>query len=451
MDERLESVRRRKRVVLLLVFLGIIAALIFLLRAVLAPFLIALFTAYLLDPVVQRMARIPLPRGLHLGRAGAIVIIYLVLLFCFYLAAVFTVPQVGSELQRARADLPKLKEAAEAVVQWASDWYTRVIEKKTGEKGEEKEEGVGEEEEAPGIPAPPRPARARIRLKGGGDMAGSIAAESETQVVLRMGPDFLPVDREKIERIDMVMAEDPRFDLLDLIRQNIEQFSIRLDQTLVLAIGVAKTAVKALYQIVLVMMITAFISIDRPRIVSFIHSVPPERQRQTWLRLADYLDRGLAGVIRGQLLICLVNGLLTWIGLQFLGVRYAILLGFVAGVFSLIPIFGTIISTIPIVLIAWATSGIKLGIVALGWILLIHFAEANFLNPKIMGSASKIHPVVVIFALIAGEHAYGIAGALLAVPTASILQSCFRFFVLDRQLEKEEPAEAALEVGVGTR
>jgi predicted PurR-regulated permease PerM len=280
-------------------------------------------------------------------------------------------------------------------------------------------------------------------------MAGGIAAESETQIVLRMGPDFIPIDREKIERIDTLMPEDTRFDLLDLIRQNIEQFSIRLDQTLVLAIGVAKTAVKALYQIVLVMMITAFISIDRPRIVSFIHSVPPERSRKTWLRLTDYLDRGLAGVIRGQLLICLVNGVLTWVGLQFLGVRYAILLGAVAGIFSLIPIFGTIISTIPIVLIAWATSGIKLGIIALGWILLIHFIEANFLNPKIMGSASKIHPVVVIFALIAGEHAYGIAGALLAVPTASILQSCFRFFVLDRQLEKEEPSDAALEAEVG--
>jgi len=71
---------------------------------------------------------------------------------------------------------------------------------------------------------------------------------------------------------------------------------------------------------------------------------------------------------------------------------------------------------------------------------LIHFLEANFLNPKIMGSASKIHPVVVVFALIAGENAYGIAGALLAVPAASILQSCFRFFVLDRQLESAEGA-----------
>ena len=65
----------------------------------------------------------------------------------------------------------------------------------------------------------------------------------------------------------------------------------------------------------------------------------------------------------------------------------------------------------------------------------IHLLEANFLNPKIMGTASKIHPVVVIFPLIAGEHAYGIVGALLAVPTASIVQSWFKFYVIDKRHE----------------
>ncbi|MHC5052348.1 MAG: AI-2E family transporter, partial [Planctomycetota bacterium] len=76
----------------------------------------------------------------------------------------------------------------------------------------------------------------------------------------------------------------------------------------------------------------------------------------------------------------------------------------------------------------------------LGWILLIHFIEANYLNPRIMGTASKIHPVVIIFALVAGEHAYGIPGALLAVPAASILQSAFVFYVIDRAHEKTAAA-----------
>jgi len=64
----------------------------------------------------------------------------------------------------------------------------------------------------------------------------------------------------------------------------------------------------------------------------------------------------------------------------------------------------------------------------LAWIIVIHLFEANFLNPKIMGNAAKIHPVLVVFALIAGEHSYGLVGALFAVPVASIIQTIFVYY-----------------------
>ena len=64
---------------------------------------------------------------------------------------------------------------------------------------------------------------------------------------------------------------------------------------------------------------------------------------------------------------------------------------------------------------------------SLAWILIIHFIEANFLNPKIMGTAAHIHPVLIVFALVTGEYTSGIAGALLAVPIFSILQTFFLF------------------------
>ena len=62
------------------------------------------------------------------------------------------------------------------------------------------------------------------------------------------------------------------------------------------------------------------------------------------------------------------------------------------------------------------------------WILGIHFIEANFLNPKIIGTAAKMHPVLVVFALIAGEATWGLVGALFAVPVASIIQTLFLYF-----------------------
>src|SRR5207247_10963211 len=81
-----------------------------------------------------------------------------------------------------------------------------------------------------------------------------------------------------------------------------------------------------------------------------------------------------------------------------------------------------------IALISSWTFDIRQGLEILSWIIGIHLLEANFLNPKIMGDAAKIHPVLVVFALIAGEHSYGLVGALFAVPVASIIQTMFVYF-----------------------
>jgi predicted PurR-regulated permease PerM len=122
-------------------------------------------------------------------------------------------------------------------------------------------------------------------------------------------------------------------------------------------------------------------------------------------------------------------------------VKYALLLGMLAGTFSFIPVFGSILSSIPIVAVA-LTSGptgfsLSTGLGMLGWIVGIHFLEANLLNPKIIGTAAKMHPVVVVFALMVGEETGGLIGALLAVPIASIVQAIFLYF---RRRQAETPA-----------
>jgi len=106
----------------------------------------------------------------------------------------------------------------------------------------------------------------------------------------------------------------------------------------------------------------------------------------------------------------------------------------VCAVFSLVPIFGSIASSIPAVALG-LTQGVPTAAFVLMWIIGIHQLEANFLNPKIMGDAAKIHPVLVVFALLVGEHFFHTAGALLAVPCMSIAQSFFIHFrwVVDRE------------------
>jgi predicted PurR-regulated permease PerM len=93
---------------------------------------------------------------------------------------------------------------------------------------------------------------------------------------------------------------------------------------------------------------------------------------------------------------------------------------------SIIPIFGSILSTVPAVLVA-LPQGFGVALLVLGWIIGVHQIEANLLNPKIMGDSARVHPVLVVFALLAGEHFAGLVGALLAVPVLSITQTLFLY------------------------
>ncbi len=175
----------------------------------------------------------------------------------------------------------------------------------------------------------------------------------------------------------------------------------------------------------LVLMLTAFLSIDRARIERFFASLVPPERGGAYDSLKRAISIGLAGVVRGQVTICLLNGVLTFVGLWLLQVKLPMILASIATVFSLIPIFGSILSTLPIVAMA-LTDDLTKGVLALLWIIGIHLVEANFLNPKIMGDAAKIHPVVVVFVLIVGESTAGLIGALFAVPIAAVVLTFFK-------------------------
>lgn len=191
---------------------------------------------------------------------------------------------------------------------------------------------------------------------------------------------------------------------------------------------VIAAVVQAIFGSFLVLMLTAFLSMDTARIQRFAASMVPPEYLWSYTDIVRNITRGLAGVVRGQIMICVTNGVLTFIGLWLLDVRFPLVLALVATVFSLIPIFGSIISTLPIVAVALTDSFAK-GVLALLWIIGIHLVEANLLNPKIMGDAAKIHPVVVVFVLIAGERTGGLIGALFAVPIASVVLAFFGFLL----------------------
>ncbi|WP_159071794.1 MULTISPECIES: AI-2E family transporter [Carboxydocella] len=155
----------------------------------------------------------------------------------------------------------------------------------------------------------------------------------------------------------------------------------------------------------------------------------PGSARLHALALLDELDQIMKKFIRGHLLICLLVGALTGIGMTLLGVPYALFLGVVAGILDLIPFFGPILGGIPAVVLALQISWSK-ALAAAVVILVIQQVEAHLLSPKILGDALNLHPLTVIFALLAGGEVAGLWGLLLAVPLTAIGKAILRYVFL---------------------
>lgn len=133
------------------------------------------------------------------------------------------------------------------------------------------------------------------------------------------------------------------------------------------------------------------------------------------------LEHKLGSWMRGQLALMLIVGLMSYIGLSFLGVEFAIPLAFLAGLLEIIINIGPILAMIPAVLVAYGTSPVlALATVALYFI--IQQIENNLIVPKVMSKAIGLSPLIVIIALLTGYKTAGIAGAILSLPIVLLIE-----------------------------
>lgn len=464
----------RYRAPLALLFLFAFFAIAF--RDILLPFLVAILIAYVIDPIVD-WAHERRVRGRQVPRGVAVLGVYAVVITLISLFFALVGPQLGREVAGLARDFPQtIQEVREthlpelnrkvdiflsrsASVEDAVDGASAQIHAhlEAAEEqsflvgslptGGERERLLAGHTSVQSVDDPRAPDRRLFELREEDDGAWTVLLVHD-DLRVQPGADGSFRIRARSALEDDASARG-RFDLVRVLDDSLAKFEEASVRALASALTLGQRLVGMLAGILLstlvTFMVAAFISVDAPRIMQFITSLFPREDRGAFAHLLKELDRGLGGVIRGQLLICLVNGFLTWVGLALLGVNFAFVLAVIAGVLSLIPVFGTIISTIPCVLIG-LTQSVMTGVLVLVWILVIHFIEGNILNPKIIGTAARIHPGLVIFALLAGEHMYGITGALLAVPVASIVQTVFLFFIYDRwQAPLETPATAAAE------
>lgn len=400
-------------------------------RAVVLPFVLGLALAYVLAPVVSGLSAAPIGRAWRVPRWLAIVIVYLGLLTAFGVFFTLFLPRLSTDFARLFREAPAfLQRVKKQYVPRADAWLDANFPRE--------EDGA-----APGTPptveeVEPRPER-KIRVAEVKPGQYEISLEG-----LQLEVD--PTGRGRYVVGPRSDADERRARLTEVLTQAARAGENELRGVIAFGQRFVGVVVKGFAWFILTFMVAAYLLIDVDRVMAFLRSLVPPQHRHTLDEILREVDRGLSGIIRGQLIICVVNALLTTVGLLLFRVKYAVLLGMLAGTFSFIPVFGSILSSVPIVAVALASGphgfSLSTGLGMLGWIVGIHLLEANLLNPKIIGSAAKMHPVVVVFALMVGEESGGLIGAILAVPIASIVQAIFLYFRRRQPLEAPPPALA---------
>ena len=346
--------------------LGALVAFLWLFGGILLPFVMGFTIAYLLDPVVDRMERLRLPRWA--ATAAALALFFVIAVSALLLLAPILEAQLGRFLEQVPRYAARLREIVQPIVQ-------DVLERVDGGGGGQVTQAVG------GI------ADKAIAFVGGllsGVWSGGLLI----------------------------------FNILSLL--------------------------------VITPIVAFYLLRDWDDIVAKVDGLLPPRRRETVRQLGREIDEVLAGFIRGQAVVCLFLGVFYAVGLTLVGLELGLVIGIFAGVVSFIPYLGAITGLVLSLLPAITQFGSDYWSIGLVFLVFVlgQFIEGNFLSPRVIGDRTKLHPVWIIFALLAGGALLGFVGVLVAVPIAATTGVLIRF-LLRRYLASPlylDEAQAASEV-----
>ncbi len=195
--------------------------------------------------------------------------------------------------------------------------------------------------------------------------------------------------------------------------------------------------------LILVPVVTFYLLRDWDRIATQLPAILPPRSRASVIEIARETDKVLAAFLRGQLSVMLVLALVYSTGLWLVGIQLALLIGMLAGLASFVPYLGFISGLLAAGLAAWLQFH---DVTALAWVGVVfgigQALESLVLTPYLVGGRIGLHPVAVIFAVMAGGQLFGFMGVLLALPAAATLAVIGRHFS-SRHAARDGTAEPA--------
>lgn len=172
-------------------------------------------------------------------------------------------------------------------------------------------------------------------------------------------------------------------------------------------------------QMVFILLLSVYMMLDYSRVNTSLLKIFPRPWQPHILEFTDLAGTAVGGYVRGQLVIAAFVGLVVAIGLSMLHIPSALAIGFLAGVFNIIPYLGPIIGAAPAMLLAAPSGVVKVLLVILVFVV-ANQVEGSFLSPLVLSKTTDLHPITVLLSILIGSALLGFAGALIAVPLVAL-------------------------------
>lgn len=192
--------------------------------------------------------------------------------------------------------------------------------------------------------------------------------------------------------------------------------------------------------IVTVPFILFYLLKDGEKLPAYVLKIFPPRMRDDLKSVFTSIDKQISSYIQGQILVSMCIGIMIFIGFTIIGMDYALLLGVLAMVTSVVPYLGPVIAITPAAIIALVTSPFMLIKLAVVWTI-VQLIEGKFISPQIMGKSLHVHPITIIFVLITSGALFGVPGVILGIPGYAILKVIVSHFytLFKKRYNKFEP------------
>ena len=242
-----------------------------------------------------------------------------------------------------------------------------------------------------------------------------------------------------------------RYNVEEFVRENAPRLRDRLNELGGPAVRTVRTVATGAFAILTILVLTFLILLEAPAIITASLALFSERHRQQLRRIGRDAGRAVTGYMAGNLLISLIAGTVTYVTLRIVGVPFANVLAVWVGFADLIPLVGATLGAIPTVFVAFLHST-GAGIAVLLVYIVYQQVENHALQPVVMSRTVKLNPLLVLLAVLVGADLAGFAGALLAIPTAGVIQVVVKDLWEERQarLRAVPPAEGGQTPRAGT-